>query len=48
MLVDIMEKLDSHVFNAITQLTNNKIQPNESEIVTILSENLDGLNIDKE
>ena len=41
MLVDIMEKLDSHIFNAIIQLRNSKIQPNESAIVTILSENLD-------
>ena len=43
-----MEKLDSHIFNAITKLSKNKIQPNESAVVTIISENLDGPNIDKE
>ena len=42
-----MEKLDSHIFEAITQLRNNKKQPNENTIMTHLSEELEELNIDK-
>ena len=42
-----MEKLDSHIFEAITQLRSNKKQPNESTIITHLSEELVELNIDK-
>ena len=42
-----MEKLDSHFFEAITQLRSNKKQPNESTIMTHLSEELEELNIDK-
>ena len=44
-LIDIMEKLDNHIFEAITQLTSNKKQPNES--ATHSSEELEELNIDK-
>ena len=40
-----MEKLDNHIFEAITQLTSNKKQPNES--ATHSSEELGELNIDK-
>ena len=46
-LIDIMEKLDNHIFEAITQLRSNKKQPNESAIMTYLSEELEELNIDK-
>ena len=46
-LIDIMEKLDNHIFEAITQLRSNKKQPNESAIMTHLSEELEELNIDK-
>ena len=46
-LIDIVEKLDSHIFEAITQLRSNKKQPNESTIMTYLSEKLEELNIDK-
>ena len=42
-----MEKLDSHIFEAITQLRNNKKQPNENTTMTHLSEELEELNIDK-
>ena len=42
-----MDKLDSHTFGAITRLRNNKKQPNESTIMTLLSEKLEELNIDK-
>ena len=42
-----MEKLDSHIFEAITQLRSNKNQPNESTKMTHLSEVLEELNIDK-
>ena len=42
-----MEKLGSHIFEAITQLRSNKKQPNESTIMTQLSEELEELNIDK-
>ena len=42
-----MEKLDNHIFEAITQLRSNKKQPNESAIMTHLSEELEELNIDK-
>ena len=42
-----MEKLDSHVSDAITQLRSNKKQPNESRILTLLSEKPEELNIDK-
>ena len=42
-----MEKLDNHIFEAITQLRSNKKQPNESAIMTYLSEELEELNIDK-
>ena len=31
-----MEKLDSNNFDAITQLRNNKKQPNENTIMTLL------------
>lgn len=43
-----MAKLGSHIFDAIAQLRNNKKQPNESTIWTLLSEKLETLNIDKE
>ena len=46
-LIDIVEKLDSHIFEAITQLRSNKKQPNESTIMTHLLEELEGLSIDK-
>ena len=46
-LIDIMEKLDNHIFEAITQLRSNKKQPNESAIMTHLSGELEELNIDK-
>ena len=46
-LIDIMEKLDNHIFKAITQLRSTKKQPNESAIMTHLSEELEELNIDK-
>ena len=46
-LTDIMEKLDNHIFKAITQLRSTKKQPNESAIMTHLSEELEELNIDK-
>ena len=42
-----MEKLDNHVFEAITQLRSNRKQPNQSAIMTHLSEELEELNIDK-
>ena len=42
-----MEKLDNHIFEAITQLRSNKKEPNESAIMTHLSEELEELNIDK-
>ena len=42
-----MEKLDNHIFEAITQLRSNKKQPNEIAIMTHLSEELEELNIDK-
>ena len=42
-----MEKLDSHILEAITQLRSNKKQSNESTIMTHLFEELEGLNIDK-
>ena len=42
-----MEKLDNHIFKAITQLRSTKKQPNESAIMTHLSEELEELNIDK-
>ena len=42
-----MEKLDRHVFEAITQLRSNKKQSNESIVMTHLSEELEELNIDK-
>lgn len=40
-LIGIIKKLDSHSFDAITQL-RNKRQPNESKIVTLLSEETKG------
>ena len=46
-LIDRMEKLDNHIFKAITQLRSTKKQPNESAIMTHLSEELEELNIDK-
>ena len=46
-MIDIA-KLGSHIFDAIAQLRNNKKQPNESTIWTLLSEKLETLNIDKE
>ena len=42
-----MDKLDSHIFEAITQLRSNKKQPNESTIMNNLSEKLEELNMDK-
>ena len=45
-LIDIMEKLDNHIFKAITQLRSTKKQPNKSAIMTHLSEELEELNID--
>ena len=42
-----MEKLDSHIFDAITQLRRNKKQPNESTILTLPLEKLEELFIDK-
>ena len=42
-----MEKLDSHIFDAITQLRRNKKQPNESTILTLSLEKLEELFIDK-
>ena len=42
-----MEKLDNHIFEAITQLRSNKKESNESAIMTHLSEELEELNIDK-
>ena len=42
-----MEKLDSYIFEAITQLRSNKKQSNESTIMTHLSEKLEELNIEK-
>ena len=46
-LNDIMEKLDNHIFEAITPLRSDKKQPNESATMTHLSEKLEELNIDK-
>ena len=51
-----MKKLDSHIFDAVIHLRNNKrqqnkstiIQQNESTIMTLLSRKLEELNIDKE
>ena len=42
-----MEKLDSYIFEAITQLRSNKKQSDESTIMTHLSEKLEELNIEK-
>ena len=42
-----MEKLGRHIFGAITQLRSSKKQPNESLIITHLSEKLEQLNSDK-
>ena len=43
-----MEKLGSHIFEAVTQfLRSNKKQPNESTIMIHVSEELEELNIDK-
>ena len=43
-----MEKLGSHIFEAVTQfLRSNKKQPNESTIMIHISEELEELNIDK-
>ena len=42
-----MDKLDSHTFDAITRLRNNKKQLNESTIMTLLSGKLEELSIDK-
>lgn len=47
-LIDIIGKLDSHVFHAIDHSKSNKKQSNESIIFTPFSEKLDVLNIDKE
>ena len=41
-----MEKLDNHIFEAVTQLRSNRKQPNESAM-THLSEELEELNIYK-
>ena len=49
-LIEIMEKLDRHVFEAITQLRSNKKQSNESIVILIViltSEKLEEPNIDK-
>ena len=43
-----MEKLYSYIFDDVTQLTNNKKEPNGSTIVTILSEKLDERIFDKD
>ena len=43
-----MKKLDSHIFDVLTQLRSSEKQPNESSIMNILSEKLEELNIDKE
>ena len=51
-----MKKLDSHIFDAVIHLRNNKrqqnestiIQQNENTIMTLLSRKLEELNIDKE
>ena len=43
-----MEKLDSHIFDAVTKLRSNKNQLDESTIMALLSEKLEGLNIDKD
>ena len=42
-----MEKLDNHIFEAITQLRSNKKLLNESAIMNHISEELEELNIDK-
>ena len=42
-----MEKLDNHIFEAVTPLRGSKKQPNESATMTHLSEKLEELNIDK-
>ena len=42
-----MEKLDSYIIEAITQLRSNKKQSDESTIMTHLSEKLEELNIEK-
>ena len=42
-----MEKLDCHIFEAITQLRSKKKQRNQSTIMTHLSKELEKLNIDK-
>ena len=47
MLIDLMEKLGRHIFGAITQFRSSKKQPNESLIITHLSEKLEQLNSDK-
>ena len=47
MLIDKMEKLDSNICEAITQLRSNKKQPNEGTIMTHISEKIEELNIDK-
>ena len=43
-----MEKLDSHNFEAVTQLKSNKKQSDDSTIMPFLSAIREGLNIDKE
>ena len=40
-----MKKLDSHIFDALTQLRSNKKQPTEGRIMNLLSEKLEELNI---
>ena len=40
-----MKKLDSHIFDALTQLRSSKKQPTEGRIMNFLSEKLEELNI---
>ena len=43
-----MEKLYSHNFEAVIQLRSNKKQSDDSTVMSLLSEKLEGPNIDKE
>ena len=38
-----MEQLDSHIFNAITKLRNNKKQPNENSIYNCILKTAESL-----
>ena len=40
-----MKKLDSHIFDALSQLRSSKKQPTEGRIMNLLSEKLEELNI---